>query len=66
MWGVAIAWANCYIGIDWGRGDRTAVVVSTQKDGKLHIESVDLIEPPHATLEMRLVPGSNPPRYEPL
>lgn len=66
MWGVAISWANCHIGIDWGRGDCTAVVVARHEDGKLHIESVELLEPPRATLEMRLVPGSDPPRYEPI
>lgn len=67
MWGVAISWANCHIGIDWSRGsDCTAVVISRHEDGKLYIESVDVLEPPHAPLEMRLVPGSDPPRYEPI
>jgi hypothetical protein len=67
MWGGAIAWANTFIGVDVGRGDEcTAVVVATQKNGHIYIESVDILEPPHATLETRLVPGSNPPRYEPV
>lgn len=53
---------------DTGRGDDYTAHMTWRQDdkGNVHLVDVELFEPPHATLETRLVPGSNPPRYEPV
>lgn len=34
------------------------------EEGNLHLLDVELIEPRNVTIEMALIPGSDPPRYE--
>lgn len=69
MWGGIIPWAATWYstvdpadGTDYG----ARATFRRDEDGTLHLVDLELLEPPHATLETRLVPGSNPPRYEPL
>ena len=56
------------VSIDPAHGDDYSAVAKWWVDqhGTVHLKDVQLIEPPHTTFEMRLVPGSNPPRYEPV
>ena len=56
------------IAIDHARGHDYGCATKFWRDaaGNVHILDVQLLEPEHRTIEMRQVPGSDPPRFEPI
>lgn len=65
-----LGWAEAMarVAIDYSRGHDYGCATKFWQAaaGNMHIQDVQLFEPAHHTIEMRLVPGSDPPRFEPV